>query len=146
MNFTVRLIIDNGYSFNSIKFIGKKLSKTITGDKSSSVLFTEKLKKVPPTPFQKEFDSINESSALEYNKGLMKPKRDREIIKQEIKSKENIYNQTLESDDSKRSKLKMELLQLTDELNSSDANDHNEFIDDFNRWLVGKGKEEDHAC
>ncbi|KAM9984058.1 hypothetical protein ACTFIY_000804 [Dictyostelium cf. discoideum] len=123
----------------------KKLSKTITGDKSSSVLFTEKLKKVPPTPFQKEFDRINESSALEYNKGLMKPKRDREIIKQEIKSKENIYNQTLESDDTKRSKLKMELLQLTDELNSSDSNDHNEFIDDFNRWLVGKGKEEDHA-
>ncbi|KAM9986746.1 hypothetical protein ACTFIY_011122 [Dictyostelium cf. discoideum] len=123
----------------------KKLSKTITGDKSSSVLFTEKLKKVPPTPFQKEFDRINESSTLEYNKGLMKPKRDREIIKQEIKSKENIYNQTLESDDAKRSKLKMELLQLTDELNSSDANDHNEFIDDFNRWLVGKGKEEDHA-
>ncbi|KAM9984107.1 hypothetical protein ACTFIY_000825 [Dictyostelium cf. discoideum] len=123
----------------------KKLSKTITGDESSSVLFTEKLKKVPPTPFQKEFDRINESSALEYNKGLMKPKRDREIIKQEIKSKENIYNQTLESDDAKRSKLKMELLQLTDELNSSDSNDHNEFIDDFNQWLVGKGKEEDHA-
>ncbi|KAM9984092.1 hypothetical protein ACTFIY_000782 [Dictyostelium cf. discoideum] len=122
----------------------KKLSKTITGDESS-VLFTEKLKKVPPTPFQKEFDRINESSALEYNKGLMKPKRDREIIKQEIKSKENIYNQTLESDDAKRSKLKMELLQLTDELNSSDSNDHNEFIDDFNQWLVGKGKEEDHA-
>ncbi|KAM9978779.1 hypothetical protein ACTFIY_012527 [Dictyostelium cf. discoideum] len=115
----------------------KKLSKTITGDKSSSVLFTRKTKE--------KFDRINESSALEYNKGLMKPKRDREIIKQEIKSKENIYNQTLESDDAKRSKLKMELLQLTDELNSSDANDHNEFIDDFNRWLVGKGKEEDHA-
>ncbi|KAN0045654.1 hypothetical protein ACTA71_006032 [Dictyostelium dimigraforme] len=123
----------------------KKLSKTITGDKSSSVLFTEKLRKVPPTPFQKEFERINESSALEYNKSLMKPKRDVEIIRQEIKSKENIYSQTSEFDEAKRSKLKMELLQLTDELNSLNSNDHNEFIDDFNRWLVGKGKEEDHA-
>ncbi|KAM9957325.1 hypothetical protein ACTFIR_011864 [Dictyostelium discoideum] len=80
---------------------------------------------------------------LDYANEQRQLKRDPNIIKQDIISKENEWKQTM--DEEKKESIKQQILILTDELNAPDQDEHKKFIDDFNRWLVRRGNAEDHS-
>lgn len=118
----------------------KHMAKKVKGNKAAGVLFTKELGKTM-SPFQKEFKRINDMDTLDYQR---EQRRDPKIIEQEIVSKEAEWK-NMTYDTAKRDSIRAEILLLQDELHAPDAEDHQKMVDDFNRWLVGRGNEEDVA-
>eukprot|EP01132_Coremiostelium_polycephalum_P004205 gene4205-5266_t len=129
-------------------------SKTLFSKQGQNkkILFTAETVVPQPkelSPFEREFEALKNKDVFSpmgnipsMKSGGGKEKRDSALIRSEISELQKEFEQ---STDSKRKELlKHQIMVLNEELLSPDLGALDQFLDDFNRWLLGRGKQEDH--
>ncbi|GAM28123.1 hypothetical protein SAMD00019534_112990 [Acytostelium subglobosum LB1] len=108
------------------------------------MLFTRDLPTKPKTPFEVELGRLHNTDPLDYvhqaqqQVRLQQQGRDRAVIQSDIDRKLEEYQNILPHDVVGRERVQHQILQLTDEQNAPDPDHFQQFLDDFNHWLVGR--------